>query len=39
MIGGWHPEIDDGHMYGEYIPYSIEEVLELEFEDVDSKGD
>ena len=37
MTGGWHPEVDDGPMYGEYIPYSIEEVLELEFEDIDSK--
>jgi len=26
-------------MYGEYMALSIEEVLELEFEDIDSKGD
>ena len=39
MIGDWHPTLDDGPMYGEYIPYSIEEVLELEFENIDSKGD
>ena len=39
ITDGWHSEVDDGPMYGEYIPYSIEEVLELEFEDIDSSGD
>jgi len=39
MTGGWHPEVDDGPMNGEYIAFSIEELLELEFEDIDSKGD
>ena len=39
MTGGWYPEVDDGPMCGEYIPHSIEEVLELEFEDIGSKGD
>ena len=28
-----------GPMYGEYITFSIEEMLELEFKDIDSKGD
>ena len=39
MTGGWHPPLDDGPMYGEYITFSIEEVLHLEFNNVDSEGD
>jgi hypothetical protein len=32
MTGSWYSEVDDGPMYGEYIPYSIEDVPVLEFQ-------
>lgn len=37
MSDGWNEDIDDDPMGGRYIAYSIKEMLELEFEDVDSK--
>ena len=38
MSDGWNEDIDDDPMGGRYIAFSIEEMLELEFEDVDSKN-
>jgi hypothetical protein len=37
MSDGWNEDIDDDPMGGRYIAVSIEEMLELEFEDVHSK--
>jgi hypothetical protein len=39
MVGGYHDSLNDRPMDGEYIAFSIEELLELEFESIDSRGD
>jgi hypothetical protein len=39
MARGWNKPINDHPMDGIYIAFSGEEILELEFDDIDSKGD
>jgi len=39
MSQGWNEELNDDPMGDDYIAFSIEEILKLEFEDIDSKGD
>jgi len=39
MSEGWNEEVNDDPMGGDYIALSIEEILELEFDNINSKND
>ena len=37
MSQGWNGEVNDDLMGGDYIAFSIEEILELEFDNINKK--